>query len=148
MADVFTKEKRSEVMSRIRGRGNERTELTMVRLLRANKICGWRRHAKLPGKPDFVFRSARVAVFVDGCFWHGCPKCFRLPANNRRFWAKKISANRARDQKVNVQLRKTGWRVVRIREHVLQQSPNITLSRIKRALADANRRSCHFQAPL
>lgn len=148
MADVFTKAKRSEVMSRIRGRGNERTELAMVRLLRANKICGWRRHAKLLGKPDFVFRSARVAVFVDGCFWHGCPKCFRLPANNRSFWAKKISANRARDQKVNVQLRKAGWRVVRIREHVLQQSPNFALSRIKRALADAHRRSCHFQAPL
>ena len=134
MADVFTKAKRSEVMSRIRGRGNKRTELALARLLRANGISGWRRHAKLPGKPDFVFRAERVAVFVDGCFWHGCPKCFRLPASNRKFWAEKISANRLRDRKVSAQLRKASWRVVRVWEHVLEARPRFVATRIKRCL--------------
>ena len=134
MADVFTKAKRSELMSRIRGRGNERTELAMLRLLRANKITGWRRHAKLPGRPDFVFRAERVAVFVDGCFWHGGPRCFRLPANNRSFWAKNISENRERDRRVDSQLRRNGWRVLRIWEHGLRGMAVRQAKRVSHAL--------------
>ena len=76
MPDVFTKEKRSEVMSLIRGKGNKETENALLALLRQNKITGWRRHLPLPGKPDFAFQKQKVAVFVDGCFWHGCPKCY------------------------------------------------------------------------
>lgn len=137
MADVFPKAKRSEVMSRIRGRGNERTELAMVRLLRANKITGWRRHAKLPGRPDFVFRAERIAVFVDGCFWHGCPRCFRLPENNRLFWSRKIAANRERDKTVGAELRRAGWRVLRIWEHSLRASTTTVMSRLVVALGKA-----------
>ena len=137
MADVFTKAKRSEVMSRIRGRGNERTELAMVRLLRANKITCWRRHAKLPGRPDFVFRAKRVAVFVDGCFWHGCPRCFRLPENNRMFWSRKIAANRERDKTVSAELRRAGWCVLRIWEHSLRASTTTAMSRLLVALGKA-----------
>jgi DNA mismatch endonuclease Vsr len=74
MPDVFTKRKRSEVMSRIRGKGNKDTELALAKLFRASHISGWRRNQRLIGKPDFVFPKQRVAVFVDGCFWHGCPK--------------------------------------------------------------------------
>lgn len=73
MPDVFTTAKRSEVMSRIKGRGNKETELVLVRLFRAEGITGWRRHAALVGRPDFAFRAERVVVFVDGCFWHMCP---------------------------------------------------------------------------
>jgi DNA mismatch endonuclease Vsr len=74
MPDTFTKQKRSEMMSRIRSAGNKGTELRLVQIFRTNSITGWRRGSKLPGKPDFVFPKQRLAVFVDGCFWHGCPK--------------------------------------------------------------------------
>jgi len=86
MPDVFTKRKRSEVMARIRGRGNKDTEIALAKLLRANGISGWRRNQALIGKPDFIFRRERVAVFVDGCFWHGCP-IHSSPAK----WLKKSS---------------------------------------------------------
>ena len=82
MADIVSKAKRSEIMSRIRSKGNQRTEMAMVKLFRAHKITGWRRHYPIEGKPDFVFLKQRVAIFVDGCFWHGCPKCYRQPKTN------------------------------------------------------------------
>ena len=134
MADVFTKAKRSEVMSRIRGRGNKDTELALMKLLRCHHITGWRRNQSVFGKPDFVFRKARVAVFVDGCFWHGCPKHCNIPASNRSFWKKKLAANKARDRRVNRALRKTGWRVVRIWEHDLAKRGEACVRRIKSAL--------------
>ena len=96
MPDVFTKRKRSEVMSRIRGRGNKATEVALAKLLRKHRITGWRRNQSVLGKPDFVFRRQQVAVFVDGCFWHACPKHSNMPANNRAFWKKKLTANKAR----------------------------------------------------
>ena len=138
MSDVFTKAKRSEVMSRIRGRGNKETELALAKLLRAARITGWRRHAlvkfKVQGsgfnvqgsarlefrvRPDFVFPKLRAAVFVDGCFWHGCPKHSSLPANHRAFWLKKLTGNQGRDRRVTRVLRQSGWRVLRIWEHEL-----------------------------
>ena len=82
-------------------------------------ITRWRRQQQVFGKPDFIFRQARLAVFADGCFWHGCPKHCRIPAGNRAFWKRKFAANRARDRRVNRELRKLGWRVVRIWEHAL-----------------------------
>lgn len=134
MSDVFTKEKRSEVMSRIRGRGNKDTEIALARLLRAEGITGWRRHTTLVGMPDFAFRRQRVAVFVDGCFWHGCPKHSKMPANNRAFWIKKLTDNKTRDRLVTRTLRKDGWRVIRVWEHDLR-NPVRVLARIREALA-------------
>ena len=119
MPDVFTKTKRSEVMSRIRGSGNKKTELALIAIFRRNHITGWRRHQKVFGKPDFIFRSKRLAVFVDGCFWHGCPKHYNMPANNRAFWIKKLGANKSRDREVTRSLREKGWNVIRIWEHEL-----------------------------
>jgi len=119
MSDVFTKAKRSEVMSRIRGRGNKDTELALAKLLRRHGITGWRRNQPVFGKPDFVFRQVRLALFVDGCFWHGCPKHATKPANNRAFWRRKLSSNKTRDRLVTRTLWKTGWRVLRIWEHEL-----------------------------
>jgi DNA mismatch endonuclease, patch repair protein len=156
MTDVFTKAKRSEVMSRIRSRGNRDTELALARLLRANKIAGWRRHFEIRGRavlprgpniraaqqrrpavkfrvrPDFVFARLKLAVFVDGCFWHGCPRHATQPKNNRGFWRKKLSANKRRDRRVNRVLRRDGWRVLRIWECALQKRPQSCLQRIQR----------------
>lgn len=114
MTDTFTREERSRIMSRIRSRGNVATELRLVEILRANKITGWRRHVDLPGHPDFVFRKEHVAVFVDGDFWHGNPRRFRLPKSNVKYWKKKILSNRERDKRINRELRGRGWVVVRI----------------------------------
>lgn len=119
MSDVFTKAKRSEVMSRIRSRGNKDTELALAKLLRRHRIIGWRRNQKVFGKPDFVFPKLRLAIFVDGCFWHGCPKHATKPKNNRAFWQRKLSANKLRDMKVTRTLRRSGWRVLRVWEHEL-----------------------------
>ena len=136
MADVFTKAKRSEVMSRIRGRGNKDTELALAKLFRAHGITGWRRHQSLFGKPDFTFRTGRIAIFVDGCFWHGCPSHFNMPVNNRRFWEKKLGANKRRDRLVSTTLHGQGWLVVRIWEHELAKDPNRCIRKIKSLLID------------
>lgn len=118
MSDVFTKEKRSAVMALIRGSGNKDTELRMIALFRALGISGWRRNSTLFGKPAFVFTKERVAVFVDGCFWHrhaGC-KFSYTPKSRIEFWLPKFERNVARDRVVTRTLRKAGWRVVRIWE--------------------------------
>lgn len=134
-ADIFTKEKRSEVMSRVRGKGNKATELRLVEIFRANKITGWRRHAKVFGSPDFVFPKLKLAVFVDGCFWHGCPEHGTTPVANREFWAAKITRNRERDREVNRELKRRGWRVLRLWEHELRKRREAAaLRRITRAL--------------
>src|SRR3972149_2937924 len=100
MSDVFTKQKRSEVMSRIRGKGNKDTEVAMIRVFRSHHITGWRRNQPIFGKPDFTFHKQKVVIFVDGCFWHGCPKHSTMPKNNRKFWRKKLTANKIRDKLV------------------------------------------------
>jgi DNA mismatch endonuclease (patch repair protein) len=173
MADVFSKRKRSEVMSRIRSRGNRDTELALAKLLRRHGIKGWRRHVEIRGravlprgpknqaaqqrrptnnqrtarpfvakamqgrrsvptfrvKPDFVFLKSRTAIFVDGCFWHGCPKHATKPANNRAFWQRKLAGNKKRDRVVNHALRRAGWRVFRVWEHELAKKNEARLVR-------------------
>lgn len=114
--DTFDKTKRSEVMAKVRSRGNASTELEVVRLLRLHGIKGWRRHLPLLGKPDFAFPKARLAIFVDGCFWHGCPRCYSAPQSSKAFWDAKLSKNQARDLAVNRQLRSKGWKVIRVWE--------------------------------
>lgn len=133
MPDVFTKAKRSEVMSRIRGRGNKETELALMKLFRRHHVTGWRRNQNIVGKPDFVFRRARLALFVDGCFWHGCPRHCNTPASNQAFWKEKLAANKARDRRVNRVLRSDGWRVVRIWEHDLAKRGEVCVLRIQAA---------------
>lgn len=123
---------RSKLMSRIRRTGNATTELRLVKLLRAAKIGGWRRNYPLRGKPDFVFPEVRLAVFVDGCFWHG-HVCGRnlTPKRNAKTWQEKIDGNRRRDRQVTRYLRQNGWRVVRIWECMLRRKPDVALSRIR-----------------
>lgn len=129
-----TTPQRSRIMAAIRGKGNITTERRMVRILRQNRLTGWRRNSNLPGHPDFVFTGRRVAIFVDGCFWHGCPKCYREPRQNRPYWKEKIARNIARDRKVSRQLRLLGWSVLRFWEHSLINS-DMVVARIRRALA-------------
>jgi DNA mismatch endonuclease (patch repair protein) len=134
MTDIWSVQKRSEVMSLIRGKGNRTTEGRMIELFRESGIKGWRRHQPLPGRPDFTFRREKVAIFVDGCFWHGCPDCYRAPKSNVEFWKRKVDGNRRRDRRVTRQLRSTGWSVVRVRECVLKRSPVAVARRVWRAL--------------
>src|SRR5580700_1063132 len=97
MPGVFNKEKRSKVMAAIRSRGNKDTELKLASIMRAKRITGWRRNERLTGQPDFVFRRERLALFVDGCFWHGCPKHLRMPRSNEKYWRQKLARNQRRD---------------------------------------------------
>lgn len=120
MADVMTGVERSALMAKIRGRGNRSTELSLLLRLRSAKLTGWRRHAGVPGRPDFVFRREKVAIFVDGCFWHGCPRHFQAPATRAEFWREKIRGNVRRDRRVRRRLRENGWLVVRVWEHELR----------------------------
>jgi DNA mismatch endonuclease (patch repair protein) len=134
VADVLSRAKRSQVMSAIRSSGNQNTEMKLVSVLKSHAITGWRRNQSVFGKPDFVFRQQKVAVFVDGCFWHGCHWHCRMPKSRREFWTSKISRNMDRDCKVNRLLRRQGWRVVRIWEHSLK-NPIRVIARIQAALA-------------
>ncbi len=120
--DHLSKADRSALMSRIRGKGNRSTEARVVGVLVRNAVRGWLRHPKdIAGRPDVYFPAERVAVFVDGCFWHGCPKCGRSePKSNRAFWKAKIERNRRRDRRNKRTLRKQGVAVVRIWEHELK----------------------------
>jgi DNA mismatch endonuclease (patch repair protein) len=137
MADVFSRRERSRIMARVLDRGNESTERRFLLLLRAARIGGWRRHLPLRGKPDFVFPAFRVAIFLDGCFWHGCPRHLRLPADNRAYWVAKVGRNRRRDRRTTLALRARGWRVVRIWEHALKDAAGRerSLARVKRMLS-------------
>ena len=111
-------------------------ELELRRILHGLGLR-YRLHARLlPGTPDIVFPSAMVAVFVDGCFWHGCPKHATQPKGNASFWATKLAANKERDRKVNHALRAKGWKVLRIWEHDLRAFRHShTLRRVMRALS-------------
>lgn len=129
MPDVHNRAERSYNMSRIRGCGNASTEIRFIAAMRGARITGWRRKYRLFGSPDFVFPERRLAVFVDGCFWHGCPMHATFPKNNRVFWKHKLDANKRRDRMVNRVLRAKGWRVLRVWEHELSRKNKAKLLR-------------------
>ena len=117
MTDVFTPEKRSAVMRRVKGRDTG-PELTVRRILRAAGIGYRLGGGGLPGRPDLVMKGRRTVVFVHGCFWHGhaCPRGARAPKANAAYWAAKIDRNRARDAAAQTALEADGWRVVTVWE--------------------------------
>ncbi|MGH9473685.1 MAG: very short patch repair endonuclease [Terriglobales bacterium] len=133
-------------MASIRSSGNRTTEARFAALLRENRITGWRRRQPLPGRPDFAFPGLKVAVFVDGCFWHGCPRCYRAPHANRGYWAAKVERNRARDGKTCRQLRARGWVVIRVWEHSLRGpgGRRAVAARLRRLLSE---RECSRPRP-
>lgn len=132
-------------MSAIRSSRNEATELKLIALFRHSRITGWRRGTKLAGRPDFVFHKAKIAVFVDGCFWHGCPQHARSPESNQSYWLPKLSKNRERDRQADRRLRRAGWRVARIWQHELR-TPSKVVQRIKRLLDRAKAKTCGAQS--
>jgi DNA mismatch endonuclease, patch repair protein len=121
---------RSEIMSRVKSTGNRSTELRMKSLFKMNRIVGWRRGSRLFGRPDFVFSKQRLAIFVDGCFWHGHPTLCRMPKSNQKYWAAKIARNVQRDKQVVSILKAAGWKVLRIWEQDLMQNEREVLKRI------------------
>ena len=122
-------------MSCIRGRGNRDTEQALARLFRQNGITGWRRHLPVFGRPDFAFPKQKLAIFVDGCFWHRCPRHSNIPVNNREFWRRKLEGNVQRDRLVTRTLKLRGWRVIRLWEHQLKPATRERcLPRIRRLL--------------
>lgn len=134
--DTVSPAERSRIMAQVRSRGNKSTELKLIALLRANHLSGWRRRYPLSGNPDFVYPRHRVALFVDGCFWHGCAKHCRIPETNRRYWIDKIERNKCRDRKTSRTLREKGWAVIRIWEHEVKSDASFRrkLRRLREAL--------------
>lgn len=125
---------RARTMRAVHARGNASTELAVAAILRAHGLNGWRRHLPLPGKPDFAWPKRKVVLFVDGCFWHGCPYCARpMPIRNAEYWAEKIRRNIERDRRVRRELRRAGWSVVRVWEHAVRR-PAAMVARLQRAL--------------
>ena len=131
VADIFSKRKRSQVMSAIRSTGNDSTEIRFASILRANRIAGWRRHLPLIGRPDFAFRNEKVVVFVDGCFWHGCRWHGRKPDSNKAYWLKKLAKNKTRDRNNARTLRRHGWNVLRFWQHELKSEARVVRQVLK-----------------
>lgn len=140
MTDVFTPDKRSQVMSRIRATGTQPEEklYLMVRDLLGNRWRIDRNRTDLPGKPDLVVPSLKLAVFMDGCFFHKCPTHGRIPDKNHLYWKPKLEGNVRRDVANRRKLRKNGYSVWRVWEHGLKtiEAQGATLARLERDLAN------------
>ncbi|MBU1664196.1 MAG: very short patch repair endonuclease [Gammaproteobacteria bacterium] len=119
-------------MARIKSTGTLPELMLRKALWRAG--LRFRLHPHLPGKPDLVFPGARVAVFVDGCFWHGCPQHGHLPKSNPGYWQPKLSRNLARDRRVNVELLELGWMPIRIWEHEIALDLPACVARVGEAV--------------
>jgi len=116
---------RSRNMRAIKARSNATTELRFRAHLIRNRIAGWKiRATDVPGCPDFFFACKRIAVFVDGCFWHGCPRCGHIPKTNRPYWIKKLARNKRRDAQIRRTLRSKGIQVLRFWECRLRDEPS------------------------
>jgi DNA mismatch endonuclease (patch repair protein) len=120
-------------MARVRGTENAATELRLIAIFREHGIRGWRRKSPLFGRPDFVFPIERVALFVDGCFWHGCIIHGTIPKTNAVFWQTKIEKNRIRDKLVVKRLRASRWVVLRLWQHELKDGRKVA-NKVRRVL--------------
>ena len=121
MTDTVSPKERSRIMAKVKSQGNKSTELKIIKFFKEYGIKGWRRKYPLVGKPDFVIPKSRLAIFVDGCFWHGCKEHCRMPESNREYWVSKIDKNIKRDKLINKELKKRRWVVIRIWEHDLRK---------------------------
>ena len=128
MADVFTPEQRTNVMKKVRSSGNKSTELKLIAVFKELNVKGWKRNYNVAGHPDFVFLDKRVAVFVDGCFWHGHDCRNTRPSTHQEYWQKKRERNIAHDVEVTARFVNRGWVVIRIWECELKNKsrPKLT----------------------
>lgn len=132
-------ERRSKNMRAIRSVGNRTTEARFRAALAQRRIGGWELHSKkVLGSPDFYFPRHGMVVFIDGCFWHACPKCGHIPKTNVTYWRKKILSNKRRDALIRRRLRAMGFSVLRVWECELKRNPSACVSRITRAIAMRN----------
>lgn len=137
MTDVYDKATRSAVMQKVRSKGNKSTEQRLVTLFLENGISGWRRNYPVKGHPDFVFLDKKVAIFVDGCFWHGHDCRNTRPKENEEYWGRKRERNIQHDQEITVLFQTLGWTVVRIWECELKRKNiSATLNRIQQIIGD------------
>lgn len=135
MADVFDKEKRSDVMRKVRAKRNKSTELRMIEIFSEYGIKGWKRNYPVKGHPDFVFLNNKVAVFVDGCFWHGHDCRNTRPVVNQEYWSKKRERNVSHDQDITAAFELRNWKVLRIWECELKKRYEIALiEKIRKAI--------------
>lgn len=133
--DHVSPETRSAIMRAVKSKGMRSTEKRLRAVMAASGLRGWRMHAdELPGKPDFIFLEQRLAIFVDGCFWHGCPKCYRRPHSHQDYWDTKVRNNMTRDRRNRRLLRRLGWRVLQIWEHEINASPLNVCARLRSCL--------------
>lgn len=116
MADVFDKETRSGIMKKVRSKGNKSTEIKLIELFHQLQITGWRRNYQVKGHPDFVFLEKRIAIFVDGCFWHGHDCRNTRPTDNQEYWQKKRARNIKHDEEITQYFENRGWKVIRVWE--------------------------------
>ena len=134
MADIFDKKTRSNIMSKVRSKGNKSTELKLIDYFKEIGLKGWRRNYKLFGKPDFTFPKKRVVVFVDGCFWHGHSCRNTTPKDNAAYWESKIERNKQRDKLVTETLSSKNWKVYRIWECQLKKKNKEKLLEVLREI--------------
>lgn len=128
--DVMTKKQRSYCMTQIKAT-NTKPEILLRKLLWQSGARGYRLHSTVAGKPDVYFPTKKIAIFLDGCFWHGCPYCRLKPKSNARFWKDKLLGNRSRDRIVSAKLRRQGIVVLRFREHRFMRRPEQCINKIK-----------------
>ena len=129
--DCYSPDERSYVMSQVKSSGNKTTELRFVKYFRKYGIKGWRRGSKLFGKPDFIFSKTKIAIFLDGDFWHGNPKTLKLPQTNTEYWANRIAATKERDLLVSKTLKKDGWKVFRFWESELKKDIEAIMAKLR-----------------
>jgi DNA mismatch endonuclease, patch repair protein len=133
--DVLTRAERSYCMSRIRSR-DTKPEVMLRRTLWQRGLR-YRIHNDLPGRPDIVFPSRKIVIFVDGCFWHRCPQHWKAPKNNAEFWEQKIRGNQIRDARVNRELEEAGWQVIRVWEHDVRKGLETTADKLMASIRSA-----------
>lgn len=136
MADVHTPEQRSRNMSSIRGKDTKPEIILRKALWNATPSLRYRLKNKLPGRPDIIFPVERIAIFVDGCFWHMCPEHFVMPKTRQEFWMNKLRRNVERDLEVNATLQDQGWRVYRVWEHAIRSELDMVVDQIAEAIAE------------
>lgn len=138
----FDKKTRSKIMRGVKSKGNRTTERRFRALLVSRGIKGWHLNDRtIFGTPDFIFAKEKFAVFLDGCFWHGCPKCYRRPKSSRKYWDAKVKRNIAHDRQVNRKLKISGWVVIRIWEHTIKHSSksvDLVISKLKKQRSSIN----------
>jgi DNA mismatch endonuclease (patch repair protein) len=124
-------------MSRIRGY-DTKPEIKLRKALWNKGLRYTKKNRDILGKPDLAFRKRRIAIFVDGCFWHRCPKHYNKPSNNAEFWEKKIRSNIDRDKKINQILCAQGWKIIRVWEHDIRNTFEMTIRKIIATLSKSH----------